>query len=108
MNMRMLGLLDDKPVFEIDRGKYVIVNPENKKWTVTWLWSGMLGRNYDSFKKCSECEDEKECLKILGDNRDAIVKRLDRVYANVKDGKEYLDDQDRFYESLKDGETYSF
>lgn len=54
--MRLIGLLDDAPVFEFERGKYIAVNPDSEQWMVMWCWFAYLGRNCDTFTKCTKCE----------------------------------------------------
>lgn len=106
--MRLLGKLNENPVFEVDEGQYVIVNPKNGRWNTTWAWSGLLGRNYDSFTKCSGCEEEDKCLEIIRKNRDLVLDRLEIVSENAKspDGKRVLEKQKEFYDSLEEGKKY--
>ncbi len=106
--MKLLGKLDGSPVYEFDRGQYVIINPNRGKWMATWLWSGYLGKYYDTFMKCSDCEEDEKCLNIIDDNKESILVQLERVYKNAEDNEEELEEQDRFYDALKEGETYSW
>ena len=108
--MKLIGKIDGLPVYEFDEGQYVIVNPRSKKWMVTWIWFGNLGRNFDTFVKCGECEEDGECVEIIEKNKDEILDRLNDAYENAQseEGKEFLKEQKEFYDSLEEGRKYDW
>lgn len=108
--MKMIGKLDEAPVFEVDRGQYVVVNPETGRWMVTWTWYGNLGRNFDTFMKCSSCDEEDACLEIIEKDKEDILKQLNAVADNLgeEEDNEILDEQDEFYDSLDENREYDW
>ena len=108
--MRLIGKMDDKPVYEFDRGQYVIVDPETERWMVTWAWFGNFGRNFDMFEKCTECEEDEKCISVIDKNKEDILKQLNAVADNIDSdiGKELLKEQEEFYEALEDGREYDY
>jgi len=108
--MKMIGKLDGVPVFEVDRGQYVIVNPEAERWMVTWTWYGNLGRNFDTFEKAESCDEEDACMEIIEKNKEDILKQLNAVADNLggEEEDELLSEQDEFYDSLDSNREYSW
>ncbi len=108
--MKLIGKLDSSLVYEMDRGQYVIVDPDTKRYIVTWTWFGLLGRNYDTFTKCDTADEDDECLAIIEENLESIARKLSDVFGNVdtEDGQEWLKDQDEFYNALEDGQVYNW
>lgn len=108
--MKLIGKLDDNLVYEVDRGQYIVVNPDSDRWTVEWLWYGQLGKWCDRFTKCGEDENDEKCLEIIENNKDEIRKQLNRAYESVDSdvGKEFLDEQDEFYDWLDENREYDW
>ena len=108
--MQLIGKMDDKPVYEFDEGQYVIVDPESERWMVTWSWYGNLGRTFDTFEKCSECEEDEKCLSIISDNKEQILDQLNDAYENAQDdiGKKLLKAQEDFYNFLEENREYDW
>ena len=108
--MRLIGKLDDMPVYEFDRGQYVIVNPETERWMVTWTWFGNFGRNFDTFEKCSGGDEDEKCISIIERNKEDILEQLNEVADNTKSeiGESYLKEQDEFYDALEEGREYDY
>lgn len=108
--MKLIGKLDSSLVYEMDRGQYVIVDPDTKHYVVTWTWLGLLGRNFDMFMKCDTADEDDECLAIIEENLESIARKLSDVFGNVdtEDGQEWLKDQDEFYNALEDGQVYNW
>ncbi len=108
--MRLIGLLDDAPVFEFERGKYVTVNPDSEQWMVMWCWFAYLGRNCDTFTKCTKCEHLNKSIAIIEKNKEKIKEELDAVCMDTesKFRAEFLDEQDNFYNWLENDRTYDW
>ncbi len=108
--MKLIGKIDDLPVYEFDEGQYVIVNPESERWMVTWVWYGNLGKNFDTFVKCQECEEDDKCIEIIEKNKEDILDRLNDAFENSRseNGKEFLKEQKEFYDSLEEGREYDW
>lgn len=108
--MKLIGKLDDALVYEVDRGQYIVVDPETKRWTVTWSWYAQLGRACDSFTKLEHSEEDDECLDVIEDN---LPEMLDALNALDDEGKskirgEYMEEQDDFYEGLDENREYNW
>ena len=105
--MKLIGKLDDMLVYEVERGKYIIVDPETGRWTVEWTWFGQLGRTCDTFTKLSEDADDEKGLEVIETNKSAILERLNDLEKSDDDiGQEYLKEQDEFYDSLEENREY--
>ena len=107
--MKLIGKLDDMLVYEVSRGKYVIIDPERERWMADWTWYGQLGRFCDTFTKCSEDEDELKGVEVIEKNKDKILEALNNLpEADDEIGKDYLKEQDEFYDSLEDGREFDW
>ena len=102
--MKMIGKMDGLPVFEFERGKYVAVNLKDEKCFTMWSWFSNMGRWADTFEKCEDCPDELECLNLIEQDKEDIVKNFNKYEddVNSEDGKEILEEQERFYDWLDD------
>ena len=108
--MRLLGIMDDYLVYEVDRGQYIIVDPETKRWTAEWTWYGQLGRWCDRFTKCSVADGEGKALEVIADNAEDILERLNKFAEDEDDDfrNTFLNEQEEFYNELEDGREYDW
>ena len=108
--MRLIGLLDGTPVFEFKRGKYVAVIPDSERWMVMWCWFGHLGRNCDTFTKCTQYEHLDKSIEIIEKNKEIIEEELNDVCMNsdTEFCAKVLDEQDTFYNWLEENRTYNW
>ena len=107
--MKLIGKLDDMLVYEVTRGKYIIVDPNSGRWNTEWTWYGQLGRYCDTFTKCSEDKEDERCVEVIQENKDKILEALNRLKDTDDDiGKEYLKEQDEFYDRLEEGREFDW
>ena len=108
--MKVIGLMDGLPVFEIDRGKYVAVDVRKGKCYTMWNWYMQLGKWSDSFEKRSDIPNEEECLNLIEADKEDIVKNFGRYekMAESEEGKQALEEQEDFYEWLTDDREYNW
>ena len=108
--MKMIGKLDDLPLFEIAEGKYITVNPENDTFTPMWSWYATLGRWSDNFVKCEDDPEEMHCLDVIEQHREDIVRILNSYDDEIasEDGKAMLEEQRNFYEWLEEDREYNY
>ena len=115
--MKLIGKIEGSLVYEMGRGRYVIVSCEEdgrERWEVTPVWSSPLGRFAWTFTKCSSDPREARCLEILKRDKDAINKeleKLNRLWA--KDETEeslgpVLDELEEKLDSMEDGEVWDW
>ena len=81
--MKLIGKLDESLVYEIDRGKYIIViidEDSGNQWIdVTSNWTNPLGRFAWSFTKCSSDPKEEACLKLIEERKGYIAEKLEQI-----------------------------
>lgn len=108
--MKLIGKMDDFFVYEVDDGQYIVVDPEEKRWTVTWSWYAQLGRACDRFTKLENSEEDEKCLDVIEDN---LPEMLDALNAIADDGgddirEQFLKEQTEFYDELDDNREYDW
>lgn len=108
--MELIGKLSGMPLFELELGKYIAVDVDDRKAFPMWSWYANLGRWYDTFEKCSYCEEENECLEIISENKEEIVSSLNEMADEIEteDGKQYLEEQEDFYNWLESNRVYDW
>lgn len=76
----------------------------------TWVWYGMLGRNFDTFLKEASNEDNEKCVEIIEKNKNKILKAVKEYSSDGENDsvKELLDVQDEFYDWVEEGRTYDY
>ena len=109
MIVKYLGLFNGLPLYEIVRGAYVIVDPEEKKILLSGNWFGHLDRYGETFTKGGENKDDDKCIEIMRKNKDEILGLAraanERVEENEADG--LFDGQDEFYNWLEERREYN-
>ena len=108
--MKLIGKIDDLPLFEVEDGKYIAVNPVKETCTPMWSWYAVLGKWADTFVKCTDDEEEVHCLKVIEQYKEAVVEKLNSYEEQIEsdDGKEMLEAQREFYEWLDEGREYNY
>lgn len=108
--MKLIGKLDGLPLFEIEEGKYIAVNPDTETCKVLWSWLAVLGRWYDTFEKCEECEDEVACLHLIEQNKEELAEHLTTIEKEKEsdDFQEWMEKQQEFYDWLDSNREYDF
>ena len=108
--MELIGKLSGMPVFEFAAGQYIAVDVKNRDAIPMWCWFANLGRWYDTFEKCSYCEEENECLDIISENKEKIANELNDLADEIEteDGKQYLEEQEEFYNWLESNRVYNW
>ena len=108
--MQLIGKINGMPVFEIDNKGYVAVNVRKKTVMPMWSWYANLGKWYDTFEKCSSCEEENDALSVIEDNIEEIVSRLNACQeeAESESGQVFLEEQEEFYQWLETGREYDW
>ncbi len=106
--MQLIGKMDDYLVFEVERGKYIVVEPDSGRWSVEWTWYGQLGKWCEDFTKCNHDEDEGKCLEVIEKNKDEILERLNDLERDDEISEEFLSEQDEFYDQLEEGREYDW
>ena len=108
--MKLIGKIDDAPLFEVDEGKYISGNPHNETCRPMWCWFMNMGRWADTFVKCSESEDELHCLDVIEKNKEKLAEALNSFDDEVQsaDGQEMLKEQQKFYDWLEEGREYNW
>ena len=110
MELKLIGKLDGCPLFELEEGKYILVNTKTGRHFEMWTWYGQLGRGFDMFEKCGECEDELSALKIIEANKDTIVNHLNRLQRNLDDeiGRGFLKAQKKFFDWIEPNRVFDW
>lgn len=108
--MKMIGKLDESPLFEVEEGKYISVSPSQEKCMTMWCWYAVLGKWAETFEKCSEDPEELHCLDLIEKNKEEIAENLKGYEdeAASEDGRKMLEAQREFYEWLDEGREYSY
>lgn len=102
--------MDGMPVFEVDRGLYIAVNLRKQKCFTMWSWYANMGRWADTFEKCDSCIDELDCLNLIEQDKEDIVKNFNKhsAEADTEDGKAMLEAQEEFYKWLEADREYDW
>lgn len=108
--MKLIGKMDGVPVFEIEEGKYVTVNPDTESCKVLWSWYAVLGRWCDTFEKCTECEEEEACLHLIERNKEELAEHLNSIgkQSEADDFRKWMDAQRDFYDWLEPNREYDY
>ena len=108
--MKLIGKLDDLPVFEVEEGKYISVNPKNETCRTMWCWYAVLGKWADTFVKCTEDAEEVHCLHVIEQYKEEVAESLNSYEDAIKseDGREMLEAQRDFYEWLDEDREYDY
>lgn len=108
--MKMIGKLDESPVFEVEEGKYIAVSPERETCMPMWSWYAVLGKWAETFEKCSESPDELRCLDLIEQNKEQLAEALNSYADEVasEGGKVMLEEQKEFYDWLEDNREYNY
>ena len=86
--MKLIGKLDESLVYEVERGKYIIVvideDTGESRCEVTTDWTNPLGRFAWSFTKCESDEKEPQCLEAIEAHKEEIAEKLNSIDESLK------------------------
>ena len=120
MKLKLIAKVEESPVFEVDRGMYIIVkldgdrteNRDLSRCEVTPCWTNPLGRFAWYCSKCGSDPSEDECIKLIEKNKDYILESLNKLSEVYKEypelQKENAECCEETLNSMKEGETVSW
>ena len=110
MQLRVIGKVNGMPLFELEEGKYIVVDIENERHLEMWTWYGRLGREFNTFEKCNAADDEDKAIEIIRNDLNTIVKNLNEKFENTAGdvGKLFLEEQQKFYDGLETGREFDW
>ena len=113
--MKLIGKLDESLVYEVERGKYIIVIYDEEegdgRCEVTSNWTNPLGRFAWSFTKCETDEKEPVCIDIISEHKSEIAQKLSQIDEFMKN-EEYAQwvtecaiENEETLSEMREGET---
>lgn len=110
MELKMIGRLDDMPLFEVEKGRYIVIDVNRGRYQTMWTWYGYLGKFFDEFEKCTECPEERDCLKIIELHLSDIVNEFNRRELDFEDEETaaYFNDQEKFYDWIEPNRKFDY